>query len=104
MLLSNVGCVYKTIAPFQVLLTPELFHQVADHGQLRMPENQTCTNIFMDTVEIQLFCQTTMIPSLYLFKVFQVCVQLFLAPESGSVQTLENSIILITTPVGSSGR
>ncbi|OPZ70559.1 MAG: hypothetical protein BWY83_01583 [bacterium ADurb.Bin478] len=90
----------ELIARFQVLLLPKLFDLVADKGALGVPENQTCTDLFVDAVEIELFAQATMVALFGFFQAQQIVIQLCLFAERNAIDALQHGVFFITQPIG----
>jgi hypothetical protein len=88
------------IATFDALIAHPLFHDLADHGALGMPEDQTGARYFLDGKQIELLAQQAVVAPLRLFQAGKVLLQLFGGEECCSIDPLQLRILFVAQPIG----
>mmetsp|Transcript_3948 Transcript_3948/g.8716 ORF Transcript_3948/g.8716 Transcript_3948/m.8716 type:complete len:383 (-) Transcript_3948:290-1438(-) len=98
---GNVGGVHNIVVLLEVLFLPEVLDFAAHGGPLGMPEDESPSGVFLDTEQIQLLSQHSVIPLLRLLHPFLIRLQLLgILPRRG-VYALQHFSLFITAPVRS---
>src|SRR5262245_42306020 len=91
--------IHQVIAAAQVLLTPEVLNQIADHCPFGMPEHQPRSHHLVNREQVQLAAQHTMIPLTRFFQLVQILLQHLLRRPGGAVDALQHLLMLIASPI-----
>src|SRR5437867_3526594 len=97
---GNVRRAHEVVAPSPVLFLPEVLDNLADLGSLRVPEDQPRSGRLLDAEETQGGSEPAMVAPFGLLQPLEVCLELGLLEEGGSVNPLEHRVLLAPLPVG----
>ena len=96
----HVRRVDEQIAAAQALLFHPVFHHLAHHGALGMPEDEAGSGEFLDAEEVELLAQQAVVALGGFFEAREVLVEILLRKEGGAVDALQLRILLVAEPVG----
>src|SRR4051812_9945781 len=94
----------QRIAALKVLIAHPILDQLANDAALGVIENQPRTSEFLDAEQIQLLAELAMVALLRFLEFCQILVEVLLAEERRTVDTLELRILFVAFPVRSSNR
>ena len=90
----------EQIAAAQALVFHPVFHHLAHHGALGVPEDEAGSGEFLDAEQVELLAQQTVVALGRFFEAGEVLVQIFFGKERGAVDALQLRIFLVAQPVG----
>ena len=100
--LHDVGSIHKQVAAAQTLLAHPVFHHLAHHGALGMPEDETGACEFLNAEEIELLAEQAMVALGRFFETREVSVEVLLREECSAVDTLQLRVLLVAELVSAS--
>ena len=100
----HVRRVDEQVAAAQALVAHPVFHDLADHGALGMPEDEAGAGELLNAEEVELLAQHAMVALGGFFKPREVGVEVLLREEGRAVDALQLRILFVAEPVGAGER